>query len=455
MKHKFLVITGIIAVVAIAAMICLLPESKGTGMSIGIKPENMDMSVRPGDNFFDYATLSWRRANPIPDDYTVYGAFNILNDINMQRVRDIAEADNGKIGTLYKIAMDTDRRNAEKTAPIQPYLDEIDKLQSADDLPEYLGRAHSYSDAFWNDGVGPDNKDSEHYLYNIGQGGTGLTRDYYFDDDENSVKIRKQYREYIAKQMKNFGLNADAEKIYALEERLARAHYTKEKLRDPNANYHKMSVADLKQQLHGFDWDKYITARGAGAAEYIDVGQPEAIAAAISIMHESDFELIRDYLKYNVISAAQTLLDDETYEIAFDFYNRKMAGQQEPKPRWKRAVALLDGTLGEEIGRLYVDKYFSPAAKKRMQQLVNNLKRALKIRIENLEWMSDETKVQALKKLDAFNAKIGYPDKWRDYSKLEIDANISLWENMIRVMQHEEEFWFEKLARKKTPTFGI
>lgn len=406
MKHKFLVITGIIAVVAIAAMICLLPESKGTGMSIGIKPENMDMSVRPGDNFFDYATLSWRRANPIPDDYTVYGAFNILNDINMQRVRDIAEADNGKIGTLYKIAMDTDRRNAEKTAPIQPYLDEIDKLQSADDLPEYLGRAHSYSDAFWNDGVGPDNKDSEHYLYNIGQGGTGLTRDYYFDDDENSVKIRKQYREYIAKQMKNFGLNADAEKIYALEERLARAHYTKEKLRDPNANYHKMSVADLKQQLHGFDWDKYITARGAGAAEYIDVGQPEAIAAAISIMHESDFELIRDYLKYNVISAAQTLLDDETYEIAFDFYNRKMAGQQEPKPRWKRAVALLDGTLGEEIGRLYVDKYFSPAAKKRMQQLVNNLKRALKIRIENLEWMSDETKVQALKKLDAFNAKL-------------------------------------------------
>lgn len=453
MQHKFLNLIGIVAVVIAVAVAYIITQPKGEiVMNSGIKTENMDLSVRPGDDFYDYATRGWRAAHTIPADYTRYGAFEILHDTNLNRVREIAEKDNGKIGTLYKIAMDADKLNADGVAPVAPYLSEIDNIKSVADLPAYLGKMQKFTSAFWGDGVGLDEKDSEYYLYNIGQGGVGLSRDYYFDDDEKSVEIRTKYREFIAKQLKNFGINADPDKIYETEERMARAFYPKEKLRDPAANYHKMTVDEVKQQFPNFDWDTYLAARGATAATHININQPEAIAESIAIMNDTDIGLLRDYLKYRVISAADTLLDDDTYEISFDFYNRTMAGQIEQKPRWKRAVSLLDGTLGEEIGRLYVQKYFSPAAKERMQDLVKNLQRALGMRIENLTWMSNDTKQQALEKLNAFKAKIGYPDKWRDYSELEISADASLWENIVRVSEFEDAFWIAKIGQKKDPT---
>ena len=452
MQHKFLNIIGIIAVVIAVVAAYFITDAKEKVMNIGIKTENMDTSVRPGDDFFDYATLGWRRNNPVPDDYTRYGAFEVLNDTNLKRVREIAETDTGKIGTLYTIAMNAEKLNADGVTPVKSYLDEIDNIKSADDLPVYLGKMHKFTSAFWGDGVALDEKNSDYYLYNIGQGGIGLSRDYYFDTDEKSVEIRTKYRDFIAKQLKNFGINADAEQIYKLEERMARSFYPKEKLRDPNANYHKMSVEDVKSQFPGFNWDKYLTVRGAAAASDININQPQAIAESIAIMNDTDIALIRDYLKYRIISAADTLLDDKTYEISFDFYNRTMAGQMEQKPRWKRAVALLDGSLGEEIGHLYVDKYFPPAAKERMQQLVKNLQRALGMRIENLDWMSDETKKRALEKLNTFHAKIGYPDKWRDYSNLDISADTPLWENIVRVAKFEDAFWLDKIGQKKDPT---
>lgn len=452
MQHKFLNIIGIIAVVIAVVAAYFITDAKEKVMNIGIKTENMDTSVRPGDDFFDYATLGWRRNNPVPDDYTRYGAFEVLNDTNLKRVREIAETDTGKIGTLYTVAMNAEKLNADGVTPVKSYMDEIDNIKSADDLPIYLGKMHKFTSAFWGDGVALDEKNSDYYLYNIGQGGIGLSRDYYFDTDEKSVEIRTKYRDFIAKQLKNFGINADAEQIYKLEERMARSFYPKEKLRDPNANYHKMSVEDVKSQFPGFNWDKYLTVRGAAAASDININQPQAIAESIAIMNDTDIALIRDYLKYRIISAADTLLDDKTYEISFDFYNRTMAGQMEQKPRWKRAVALLDGSLGEEIGHLYVDKYFPPAAKERMQQLVKNLQRALGMRIENLDWMSDETKERALEKLNTFHAKIGYPDKWRDYSNLDISADASLWENIVRVAKFEDAFWLDKIGQKKDPT---
>lgn len=452
MQHKFLNIIGIIAVVIAFTMAYITVNQRGNVMNIGIKTENMDLSARPGDDFFDYATRGWREKNPVPDDYTRYGAFEVLADTNLERVREIAETDDGKIGTLYKIAMDADRLNADGVTPIAPYLAKIDKIKSVNDLPKYLGQMHRFSSAFWGDGVALDEKNSEYYLYNIGQGGIGLSRDYYFDTDDKSIEIRKKYREFIARQSQHFGVNLDAEKIYALEERMAKSFFPKEKLRDPNANYHKMSIDELKRQFAGFDWDTYLDARGASAATEVNVNQPSAITESIAIMNDTDIELIKDYLRYRIISTADSLTDDAAYEISFDFYNRTMAGQLEQKPRWKRAVALLDGSLGEEIGHLYVDKYFSPDAKARMQNLVKNLQRALGMRIENLEWMSDETKSRALEKLNTFHAKIGYPDKWRDYSELHIDANASLWENMVRVSEFEDAFWIKKIGQKKDPT---
>lgn len=419
-------------------------------MNAGIKFENMNSSVRAGDDFYTFANGGWMVKNPIPDDYARYGAFEVLRNTNLERTRDIAQKDDGKIGTLYEIAMDEKKLNADGTKPVAPQLAQIDNL-TRQDLPQYLGQMHKYTSAFWGDGVALDEMDSEHFLYNIGQGGLGLSRDYYFDTDAKSIEVRKKYKEFIAKQMENFGINVDADKLYAMEERMAKSFYPKEKLRDPHANYHKMSIDDIKEKFKGFDWDTYLDSRGAKAAEFINIAQPEAIAESIAIMNDTDFELIKTYLKYRIVSAADTVLDDKTYDISFDFYNRTMAGQKEPKPRWKRAVAMIDGSLGEEVGRLYVKEYFSKDAKERMQTLVKNLQRAYAGRIENLDWMSKETKEKALEKLSTFKAKIGYPDKWRDYDKLEIKKD-SLWENMMRVSAFEDKFWMDKIGKKKDPT---
>jgi putative endopeptidase len=448
MNNKFLNIFGIIAVVS--AIVFAYNITKEKVMNAGIKIEYMDTSFTPGDDFFNYATNGWRKQNPIPDDYSRYSVSEVLNNTNQERVREIIENDNGKIGTLYNQVMDADKLNADGVKPVEKYIAEINNLTRAD-LEEYLGHIHSFSGGFWGDGVALDEQDSNHFLYNIYQGGIGLSRDYFFDTDTKSVEIRNKYKEFITKQMKNFGIDVDTDKLYALEERMAKSFYPKEKLRDPHANYHKMSIAEIKNKFTGFDWDKFLSARGASHAEFINIAQPEAIAESIAIMNDTDFDLIKTYLKYRIVSSADSLLDDKSYDISFDFYNRTMAGQKEQKPRWKRAVSMIDGSLGEEVGRLYVEKYFSEKAKARMQQLVKNLQRAYAERIENLEWMSNDTKQKALEKLSTFKAKIGYPDKWRDYSKLEI-KNDSLWKNMMRVAQFEDAFWIEKIGKQKDPT---
>ena len=325
MEHKFLNFLGIIAV--LFSVMLAIHFTKGKNMDAGIKIENMDLSINPGDDFYDYATRGWAERNPIPDDYTRYGSFDVLRNTNLERVREIAEKDNGKIGTLYRIAMDAEKLNAEKTTPVAKYLNEIDELKSADDLPAYLGKVHTFISAFWGDGVSLDEMDSDHYLYNIGQGGLGLSRDYYFDTDEKSVKTRAEYKKFIEKQMKNFGVPVSADKLYKLEERMAKSFYPKEKLRDPHANYHKMSVAELREKFPDFDWDAYLAARGATAAKYININQPEAITESIKIMHDTDFDLIKTYLKWRILRASDAVLDDAPSDITFDFYNRFLAGK--------------------------------------------------------------------------------------------------------------------------------
>lgn len=449
MEHKFLNILGVIAVLATMTSAYFL--TRGKVMNAGIKLENMDTSVNPGDDFFDYATLNWRKNNPIPDDYTRYGAFEVLAETNLERVRKIAEQDNGKIGTLYKIAMDEEKLNQDSIKPAAKYLQEIDNLKSKDDLPKYLGELHSFASAFWADGVPLDDMDSEYFLYSIGQAGLGMSRDYYFDTDEKTKAIRAAYKEYIKTQMDNFGIPVDVDVLYALEERMAKSFYPKEKLRDPYANYHKMTVAEIKEKIPNFDWDTYLKYRKAERATHINIAQPEAIMESVAIMNDTDFELIKTYLKFRIVNMSAGLLDSKTYDISFDFYSKTIAGQKEQKPRWKRAVGMLDGALGEEIGRLYVDEYFSEDAKHRMQELVKNLQKAYKLRIENLDWMSDETKKQALEKLAGFKAKIAYPDKWRDYSKLIISDKDSLLDNMVRVSKFENDFWIAKIGQKNDP----
>ena len=448
MKNKLLNIAGIIAVCVAVVFAVFVKKEKI--MQVGIKSENMDINVNPGKDFYDFATLGWRKNNPIPDDYTRYGSFEVLIEENTKRVRDIVENDDGKIGLLYSIAMDEQKLNADKTKPVKKYLDDIDNIKTKDDLPRYLGMMHKFSSAFWGDGIGLDEMDSNHYLYNIVQGGIGLSRDYYFDEDDKSKQIRKKYKQYIKTQMNNFSVDVDAEKLYALEERMAKSFYKKEKLRDPLANYHKKSYAELTKEFDGFDWDVYFDARGV-KPEYLNIAQIEPIKESIAIINDTDLGLIKTYLKYKIINGATSFLDDKTYDIAFDFYNRELSGQKEPKPRWKRAVNMINGSLGEMVGHLYVKKYFSSDAKKRMEKLVSNLQRAYESRIKNLTWMGDDTKKSALEKLHTFHAKIGYPDKWRDYSKLIIKDD-SLYENMMRVSVFEDAFWLDKVGKEKDST---
>lgn len=445
MKHKIWNIIGIIAVcVAIVFAIFLTKEKV---MQVGIKQENMDLSVKPGDDFYDYATRGWRKNNPLPNDYTRFGSFEMVNKINEERVHEMIKNDTGRVGTLYKVFMDTEKLNAEKTEPVKPYLAEIDNIKTREDLAIYLGKNQKYMNAFWDDGVLLDDKDSTHYIFIITQSGTGLNRDYYFDKDEKSVEIRTKYKDYIKKLADNFGVTLNVDKVYALEERMAKSFYTKEKLRDPLANYHKKSFDELKTEIADFDWDKYFESRGVKPS-VVNVMQPEAIMESVAIMKEFDLDTIKDYLKLRMMNSAAVLLDDKTYDITFDFYNRVMSGQKEKRDRWKRAVALIDGVMGEETGRIYVKKYFPEAAKRRVEKLVNNLQRALEMRIKDLDWMSDETKKQAIEKLHTFTAKIGYPDKWRDYSKLEI-KNDSLFENIRRADAFEDDFWLAKVGQEK------
>lgn len=445
MKHKIWNIIGIIAV--IIAIIFAVFLTKEKVMQIGIKPENMDLSVKPGDDFYDYATRGWRKNNPLPNDYTRFGSFEMVDKTNEERVHEMIKTDTGRVGTLYNIFMDTEKLNAEKTEPVKPYLAEIDNIKTREDLAIYLGKNQKYMNAFWDDGVLLDDKDSTHYIFIITQSGTGLNRDYYFDKDEKSVEIRTKYKDYIKKLADNFGVKLNVDKVYALEERMAKSFYTKEKLRDPLANYHKKSFDELKTEITDFDWDKYFEARGVKPS-VVNVMQPEAIMESVAIMKEFDLDTIKDYLKLRMMNSAAVLLDDKTYDITFDFYNRVMSGQKEKRDRWKRAVALIDGVMGEETGRIYVKKYFPEAAKRRVEKLVNNLQRALEMRIKDLDWMSDETKKQAIEKLHTFTAKIGYPDKWRDYSKLEI-KNDSLFENIRRADAFEDDFWLAKVGQEK------
>lgn len=446
MEHKLLNIIGICAVVVTIGLAIFITKEKK--MDMGIKLQDMDTTVVAGDNFYDYATRGWRNAHPIPNDYARYGTFELLDEENNKRVRKIAETDNGKVGTLYKVAMDEEKLNTEKTEPAKKYLAEIDELESRDDLPVVLGKLHAFSSGFFGDTVELDEKDSTYYLYNIGQSGIGLSRDYYFDDDAKSKQIREKYIEYMTRQMENFGIPGDAKKIFDLEKRLATSFYKKEKLRDPLVNYHKMSMDEFKKQFAGFDWDKYFAARKI-APKSINVRQPEAITAAIKIMKETDLDLIKTYLKQHFITMADGYLDDTTYDIAFDF-SKVLTGQNEKKPRWKRAIGIVDGSLGDLVGKIFTDKYFPAAAKKRMQDLVKNLQLALGSRIENLDWMSDDTKKQALAKLNTFHAKIGYPDVWRDYSKLEIKKD-SLLDNIVRVSKFNDRFWLDKIDQPKDP----
>ncbi|MCL2017277.1 MAG: M13 family metallopeptidase [Alphaproteobacteria bacterium] len=452
MKNKILNIISALAVVITAITIFTFKGDRK--MNTGIELINMDLSIRPGDDFYDFATSGWRFENPIPDDYARFGAFEKLIQDNDAKIKSlvvgIAQRRHAtgtieqKIGTFYNVAMDDKKLNNDGIEPARSDLAEINSLANRSDLAAFLGGFHKTASGFWSSGIAPDMKDSSIYIFVIGQSGIGLPeREYYFDKE--SAEIRKKYKNYLSDLFMHFDIDGDVQGVYKLEERLARAHSKKENLRDPEKNYHRFSYAEFKKKFNGFNWDAYFDARGARPMT-INVGQPKALTEALEIIDNAPMDDIKLYLKRMLIGKASAFLDDAAFDLTFDFYSRTLSGQPSPKPRWRRALSILDASIGEAVGEVYVKKYFPPEAKERMEQLVENLRDAYFERIKKLEWMSDPTKKKALDKLATFRAKIGYPDKFRDYSKLEITDD-SYWANIKRADMFEDEYWLEKLGK--------
>ena len=416
----------------------------------GIDPSNLDTSVRPGDDFYHYAAGGWLKSHPLDAEHSENGAFVDLYELNQKRIQDLilqyanSPQQKGslgqKIGSLYKLMMDSVRLNREGWAPLKPTLDRIAAIKTPREyqiVTAALDR-NGENTMMYGIGIDADQRNSAWNLVNIGQGGLGLgTRDYYTSDDPDNKKVLEAYKTYLTKLFMLVGndeatAKSKMQKVIDIETQIAKASYDEVKLRDIDANYHKMTYTDLVDQFPGIDWGNVLLASGLPAIDTIDVAEPEPIHEVEKILANTPLDDLKTYAEAKVISGATGRLSDDFRKVEFEL-NAALSGVKQDRPRWKRAVSLVSGCLGEAIGKLYVEKYFPESSKKKMLDLVHNLQTALAQRIDQATWMSQATKAQAKDKLQNFIIKIGYPDKWKDYSGLQVDDSLSLYENMKRI----------------------
>ncbi|HJA98745.1 MAG TPA: M13 family metallopeptidase [Candidatus Alistipes avicola] len=407
---------------------------------------NMDTSVAPNESFYQYATGGWQAKHPLKPEHSMYGAFNVLADNNELRINELftqmgqANPEKGtvnqKIVDLYKMGLDSARLNKEGAAPIKAGLESILSLENKEQLTPMLSIMQMTTGSpFFSFGPEADLMNSKENVLYIGQAGIGMgNRDYYLDAENES--IREAYKAYLGQLFTLAGLEEAqvgkaVDAVMRIETTLAENMRSNVELRDIAAMYNPMATADLVKNYDAIDW-KGLFDYAKIAPERVIVCQPEYMEALDKLIEETPIEDIRYYLASQYLNAAAPYLDDNFYAASFDFYGRTMSGKEEPRPRWKRAMAVPNSVLGEAVGKMYVEKYFSADDKARMITLVDNLRTALGQHIDQLDWMSDSTKMRAHEKLDAFRVKIGYPDKWKDYSTLEIDPTLSYWENIQR-----------------------
>ena len=433
------------------ALTALIMTSCAKPLSTGIRNENLDTTVVAQNDFYQFACGGWRENHPLPAEYSRFGSFDELGLRNLEQVngliQDIAAKSHSKgsvaqkIGDLYNLAMDTTRRNADGIAPLQPTLNRIAAINSRDQLSADLGAAMEYGlFALY---VEADAMNSSMNILNEYQAGYALgEKEYYFDEDEHTTSIREAYIKHVARMFELFGFdNCDerAQTVFRLEKRLAGAALNNVELRDPVRNYNKISMAQLQEMVPQIDWTVYFAAMNI-KTDSVNIGQIEHMKECGKLLAEEPLEDIKTLFAWQAIDGAASYLSDEVYLANFDFYGRVLSGSEEPRPLWKRAVGVVEGSLGEAVGEMYVKKYFPKANKQRMLKLVHNLQAAFGERISALEWMSDETKEKALEKLNTMTIKIGYPDKWRDYTKLDIDPSLSYYDNVQRAAKFEQEF---------------
>lgn len=406
-----------------------------------IDTSNMDRSVAPGDNFFRYANGKWLDNNPIPDEYSSWGAATMIYENNQFQLQSIIEEASQskdvepgsikqKIRDFYNSGMDSVQVNTLGITPIQPLLEQIDALESTDQLAEVMGSLLPAGiSPFFYFYTGADMKNASIVIANLYQGGLGLPeRDYYLDDDDRSKDIREKYVAHLEHMFVLTGSSVAAAKkqaadVMQIETALAQNSMSRVERRDPNKTYHKLLVEELKTLSPNFDWDVYFKTIGWQNPDFLNVRMPDFMAYVSQLIGESNPPALKAYLKWNVIDGYAKYLNEEVVAEHFDFYGTFLSGLVTMQPRWKRVLSTTSASLGEGIGQLYVEKYFPPVAKERMIELVDNLKVALHNRINNLDWMTAETKIKAIEKLDRMNVKVGYPDKWIDYSALAIEPD--------------------------------
>ena len=442
-----------VAVATLAfAMLTSCAGQKEAKSTSGIDLANMDTTVSAGTDFFRYACGGWNDAHPLTAEYSRYGTFDELFENSQTQLRELieglaAQKNNQagsaaqKIGDLYNMAMDSVTLNKQGAEPVKAMLDKIAGLKDKSEIvPMMTEMAHIGIGTYFHSYVYADPKNSSLNIFQMGQGGINLgEKEYYLDTDSITQNIREQYKLYIGKLFQLAGFSeADAQQkvadVLEIETAIAKVSRSATELRDPEANYHKMSFDELKKTIAGIDWDAYMKGLGIQAPAELNVEQVEPIQEVARLMNTLPLSKHVSYLEYNLLDAAASCLSDDFVAARFDFYGKVLSGRQVNQPRWKRAVNSVNGMLGELVGEMYVEKYFPAAAKERMVKLVKNLQTALGERIDAQEWMSDSTKIRAHEKLATFHVKVGYPDKWKDYSKLEI-KNDSYWANVCRASE--------------------
>ncbi len=415
----------------------------------GIDLKDLNTSVRPADDFYEYACGGWMKANPLPPAYSRYGSFDRLAEDNNKRINGILKEllENNyaqgsveqKLSDLYKLAMDSARREKEGVTPLMGELKTLENAKNKEQLFNVQLSMMPYGESeFFSAYIGADDKNASENILNIYQSGLTLgQKDYYLENDEATKKIREAYKKHIVKMFQLFGFKKGAaekkmKNILKIETALAKVSKSRTELRDPIANYHKMTLKEFNANYPHFMLEKQMNAKGI-KTEYIQemvVGQPEFMAAADKLFAEMTAAEYRDVMEWGLIGSASGYLNDAVRAENFEFYGKVFSGRQQDHPLWRRATNQVQGVMGEALGRIYVKKYFPASSKERMKTLVENLRIALGERIAAQDWMDDSTKVNALLKLNTFYVKIGYPDKWTDISGLKIDAKKSYYDNM-------------------------
>ena len=458
-----------------AAVLASCQTNGGAGEKSGIDLANLDSTYQPGADFYMYATGGWQKSHPLTDEYSSFGSFDILQENNNKQLRTLIDSVAGldnkpgsieqKIADLYNSAMDSATLQQHGLDDMAAFLACDGYRSSAEVTAQWLDQVWPRMETQGVDGlfgfyIGADEKDSKNNILTIGQGGLTLgQKDYYVDADPETAKVREAYVAYIQKLAAHVGFSQDdaarmAQDVMRIETRLAKASRSMTELRDPEANYNKMSYEQLKKDFPGIKWDAYFQNFGISGLKEVIVGQPEAIHEVERILAEETPEALQNVYLWHAINMASGYVDDESRNIAFSFWGTTLSGKTQDRPRWKRAVSSVDGFLGEALGQLYVAKYFPPAAKERMEKLVANLQQALGERIDVQDWMTPETKKVAREKLDAFYVKVGYPNKWADYSSLQIGHSYlqnvlacQAWSLKDQIAKHlnkpvDKEEWF-------------